>query len=85
MADALDSKSSVRKDVRVQVPPPVFHKSFSDKDFRRQLFSHTDTQFAGSEPISQDFTRTAPLKMQEVTQSRINEESQNRVELWHVS
>ena len=23
MADALDSKSSVRKDVRVQVPPPV--------------------------------------------------------------
>jgi hypothetical protein len=32
LADALDSKSSVRKDVGVQVPPPVL---FGSKDLRR--------------------------------------------------
>lgn len=29
MADALDSKSSVRKDVWVQVPPPVLLRIYS--------------------------------------------------------
>ena len=37
MADALDSKSSVRKDVRVQVPPPVLLTNHSTGPRRHRV------------------------------------------------
>ena len=46
MADALDSKSSSRKRVRVQVPPPVLHKALSDKDFRQRLNLYANTSLS---------------------------------------
>ena len=37
MADAVDSKSTVREDVRVQVPSLVYCKSLCYKDLRDEL------------------------------------------------
>ncbi len=45
MADALDSKSSIRKNVWVQVPPPVLLKPLPHNDLRQRLFRFQLSRF----------------------------------------
>ncbi len=52
MADALDSKSSVRKDVRVQVPPPVLLMGKGLTAIGRKSFFFRDKAIQRHAPVS---------------------------------
>lgn len=70
MADALDSKSSCRKTVWVQVPPPVLHKALPHKDLRQRLNAFRGLHFHRRNSISQNFTNCTTSTKTVVDQNR---------------